>query len=139
VGIAERWKRFKVLPPDVPDRLKILRPVFEELGAEVAYLFGSLAAGRTANDVDIAVSCPGCDVLSIRAKVAETLGTERVDVVDLRAAPPVWRFEILRNGRLIYAVDDETANRFEMETIHEYRDTAPLRKRLREHLGERFA
>ncbi|MBI5528252.1 MAG: hypothetical protein HY897_18115 [Deltaproteobacteria bacterium] len=66
-------------------------------------------------------------------------GVIAVAVIDLCSAPPVWRFEVLRTGRLIYAVNDEAVNRFELETIHEYRDTAPLRKRLREHLRERFA
>ncbi|NYT02794.1 MAG: hypothetical protein GKC10_08595, partial [Methanosarcinales archaeon] len=49
---------------------------------------------------------------------------ERLDVVDLKSASPVLRFEILREGRPIYVSDQDIKERYEMETIHLYRVTA---------------
>jgi predicted nucleotidyltransferase len=74
----------------------------------------------------------------LREPVCELLGTERVDLVDLRDAPPVLRFEILRTGRALYVADPEVQELFEMETIHLYRDTHFLRRQQREYLKEEF-
>lgn len=64
--------------------------------------------------------------------------TQRLDLVDLRRASPLLRFHVIRDGRLLYSHDDETLNRFELDTLHLYRDTAPLRRRHREILHERM-
>jgi hypothetical protein len=61
-----------------------------------------------------------------------------VDLVDLRQASPVLRFEILRTGRLLYAADPLVAERFELDTLRLYRDTAWLRRQQREYLQERM-
>ncbi len=66
------------------------------------------------------------------------MGTERLDLVDLRRAPPVPRFEIIRTGRPLYVADEKTQERFEMATLHLYRDTAPLHRQQREYLRRRM-
>jgi hypothetical protein len=48
------------------------------------------------------------------------------------------RFEILRSGRPIYISDDSLKERYEMETIHLYRDTEPMRRRQWKALKERM-
>ena len=63
---------------------------------------------------------------------------KRVDLVDLRDASPVLRFEILRTGRPLYVANEEAQARFELATLHLYRDTAPLRRRQREYLQRRM-
>ncbi len=126
MGIAERWKRFAPLPSDMENRLERLGPLFDREGVLLAYLFGSLAQGKAGDDVDPAVldqEAPRTDPLSggafrLREPIVELLGTERVDLVDLRDAPPVLRFEILRTGRALYVADPKVQERFEMETIH---------------------
>ena len=50
--------------------------------------------------------------------VRETLDTERFDLVLLNWAFLVLRFEVISQGRLIYAQDEETIIRFEMDVIH---------------------
>ncbi|MFW6084551.1 MAG: type VII toxin-antitoxin system MntA family adenylyltransferase antitoxin [Gemmatimonadota bacterium] len=135
----ERWKRFADLPEDLGARLGHLPALFEKRGVLLAYLFGSLAADDPSpGDVDLAVLTAVEPAHTFRADLQRALGTQRLDLVDLRTASPLLRFHVVRDGRLLYARDDETLNRFELDTLHLYRDTAPLRRRHREILRERM-
>ena len=125
------------MPENIRERVSSLRPLFEAEGILLAYLFGSLAEGREAQDVDLAVLPCGENFADLRQKVAEFLGTERLDLVNLKTAPPLLRFEVIRNGRLIYKESDQIENDFELSTLREYRDTAYLRRKQAEMLEER--
>lgn len=138
MGIAERWKHLPDLPPDLRSRLGLLDSLLEQEDVLLAYLFGSLTERDAATDVDLALLRDGGSVLSLWAPLVDCLGTERLDLVDLASASPVLRFEILRHGKLLYAADEEVVERFTMDTLHHYRDTAPLRARQREYLKESF-
>lgn len=139
MGIAERWKRFRELPPEIEQALERLFPLFEGEAVLLAYLFGPLSKGQKGHDVDLAILVWNAPAFRLPEAVVECLGTERVDLVDLEHASPVLRFDILRTGRLLYAADKETQERFELATLHLYRDTHPLRRRQREHLKGRLA
>lgn len=139
MGIPERWRRFAPLPPGIEQSLDELLPFWERSGVRVAYLFGSMAVRGEGRDVDLAFLGGDTPVFRLRETITEHLGTERVDLVNLGSASPVLRFEILRTGRLLYASDEASLERFEMETLRIYRDTAPMRARQREYLRERMA
>ncbi len=141
----ERWTRYRPLPQDIEKRLENLVPIFEEKGVMLAYLFGSLAQKgeklsrpRPPGDVDLAILTKEGPAYELFEAIADILGTDRLDLVDLRKASPVLRFEILRSGRPIYISDDSLRERYEMETIHLYRDTEPMRRRQWEALKERM-
>jgi predicted nucleotidyltransferase len=139
VSTAERWKGFRELPPDIEEALGRLTPLFERERVVLAYLFGSLSRGQAGQDVDLAILVEDAPAFRLRRAVADCLGTERVDLVDLRRASPVLRFEIVRSGRPLYVADEEIQERFELATLREYRDTHPLRRRQREYLHRRMA
>jgi uncharacterized protein len=139
MGIAERWRGVPELPPDLRSRLDTLPALLDRNGVRLAYLFGSLASGERGADVDLALLRDGGPVLDLWPALVDHLGTERIDLVDLSSASPVLRFEVLRHGSLLHAADDDVLERFTMETLHLYRDTAPLRARHREYLREEFA
>jgi len=134
----ERWTRFRELPANLDRKLVQLIPLFKREDVLLAYLFGSLARDKAGHDVDLAILTQSSPVYSLRAAITECLGTQRVDLVDLRQASPVLRFEILRTGRLLYAADPLVAERFELDTLRLYRDTAWLRRQQREYLQERM-
>ena len=143
MGIPERWKRHSPLPTDIEERLESLAPLLEKKGVLLAYLFGSLAtkgekAPRQPGDVDLAVLTEEEQAWRLQEALVEWLGTDRLDLVDLRRASPVLRFEILRGGRPIYISNEEIRERYEMETLHLYRDTEPMRRRQRVALKERM-
>lgn len=60
--------------------------------------------------------------------LADALGTDRLDLVDLATASPVLRFRVVRDGVLLFAESPATENEFEMAAIREYRDTAHRRR-----------
>jgi predicted nucleotidyltransferase len=119
--------------------LRRLVSLFEQEGVRLAYVFGSLAKGRKAHDVDIAILTREKPAYRLRRKISESLGTERLDLVDLSRASPLLRFEIVRSGRCLYTRDKDVLNRFEMETIHLYRDTAYLRNKQSDVLKRRIS
>ena len=136
VGSAERWAGRRPLPEDVAERVAALAPLFERHGVRLAYLFGSLAAGRQgARDVDLAVlPGPSTDDYELRVDIGERLGTDRFDLVDLGQANDVVRFEVIRGGRVLYAATPDVENDFERRTIAEYKDREPVRRRRAEGL-----
>lgn len=144
MGIPERWNRHKPLPQDIKTRAENLAPFFEGEGVLLAYLFGSLSgtgkkAQRTPGDVDLAVLTRSGPAHVLKEALQEILDTDRLDLVDLRRASPVLRFEILSSGKPIYVSDENIRNRYEMETIQLYRDTEPMRRRQSAVLRERMA
>jgi predicted nucleotidyltransferase len=135
----ERWLKFAQLPADILAKLEHLPVIFEQHGVELAYLFGSLARGEVGKDVDLAILTQAEPAYRLRAEIIECLDTERLDLVDLRRASPSLRFEIIRTSRLLYCTDEETVERFEIDTLHQYRDTAYLRRQQMEYLRKRVS
>ena len=135
----ERWQRLQPLPDDIEQKLKTLNPFFSEEGVLLVYLFGSLGKGLPGNDIDLAILGGSKPVYQLREAFAEKLGTERIDLIDLESASPLLRFEIISTGRTLYAADELFHEEFELDTLHQYRDTAPLRRRQSEYLRERMA
>jgi hypothetical protein len=86
--------------------------------------------------VDLAILVQDAPAFRLREAIAECLGTEGVNLVYLRCAAPVLRFEIIRTGQPLYATNEEAQERFELATLHLYRDTRPLRSRQRTYLNE---
>ena len=134
-----------------------LRQVFERAGVIAAYLFGSHARGQahTLSDVDVAVlfaeETPGNarfdSVLRLVFELERALGAGRVDVVDMEDVAIMLRYQILRDGRLIYCTDPKRRARFYARSMSLYFDFLPSRKLYYRHLmarikegrlGERF-
>lgn len=139
MGIAERWRGFSGLPPNIEQALELLVPLLKRKGVLLAYLFGSLSRGKAGNDVDLAILTRGRPAFQLREAITGCLRTERVDLVDLQNASPVLRLEVIRTGRPLYVADGTIQDHFKLQTLNLYRDTAPLRRRQRECLKWRMA
>jgi predicted nucleotidyltransferase len=137
MSIKQRWHKFKPLPEDIRGRLGELNSLFEQEEVLLAYLFGSLVRGK-GNDVDMAALVDRDNLSRLREKLWEVLGTQRLDLVNLRTASPLLRFEVISTGVLVYKKNDDIENAFEMATIREYKDTAHLRKKQSLTLKERM-
>lgn len=137
MSVKERWHKFRPLPENIRDRLRNLQGLFQQEGVLLAYLFGSLAHGDTGQDVDLAILPAKRNLASLRQKLWQLLGTQRLDLVNLKTASPVLRFEIIKNGLLIYKKDENVENDFELATLKQYKDTAYLRKKQVEVLKRR--
>jgi predicted nucleotidyltransferase len=128
MGIAEKWRGFRPLPRRTRDRLALLATIFEEADVVLAYVFGSILNSETSADIDLAVLPGNKGLEDLREKICEILTTQRLDLVNLKTASPLLRFEVLRTGSLIFKKDDSVENGFELSVMREYRDTAILRK-----------
>lgn len=138
MSIPERWARVREPSPNVKQKLAQLIPLFQQENVQLVYLFGSLGQGRQGHDVDLAMLTQNEPAYHLRQAITDCLDTERVDLVDLRQASPLLRFEILRTGQLFYAADEAISEQFELATLRLYKDTAWLRRRQEAYLRERM-
>ena len=114
---------------DVGRRLADLPVAVPDL--ELLVLFGSVVRGRarTRSDVDLAVRCARrADLDTIYLAVAPRLGTDRVDLVDLRAAGPLLSFEVARTGQLVFERRPGAFREFQALAARRYGDTEKLRR-----------
>jgi hypothetical protein len=125
-----------------------LQALFKSRPVRLAYLFGSHAAGRAnaESDVDIAVllhdePSPAARLeerLLLTGELSQLLKTDRMDVVVLNEASPLLAYEVLQRGKLMYVANDADRIEFQVRTLREYEDTAPLRKLLAEAQDQRL-
>lgn len=105
--------------------LEHLKPALE--GARFAYVFGSYGtpAFGPASDLDVAASFGR--VLTFDEKLARRAALERaagrpVDLVDLDAADPIIRMQVLRTGRPFLVADSHAQHEFAMYALAAYFD-----------------
>jgi hypothetical protein len=117
---------------------KLPRALESESDIAFAYLFGSVAKGRSGplSDVDVAVYFhPAGDSrsrfkrrLQLMSKLGKALQRDDVEVVPLQDAPLDLAFEILAYGKLLFSKDDGQKADFIFETLRKYHDDAQRRK-----------
>ncbi len=108
-----------------------LRPLFARPDVRCVVLFGSALHRETTDvgDYDLGVQCDGpVDLLVMTNLAARLLGTDAVDLVDLRRASPLLAMEIARKGRLLYERKPGVFAEFVSLAFRRYLDTAKLRK-----------
>ena len=110
-------------------------------GIVFAYIFGSHAKGtaREGSDVDVAVYTAKPlgwrDLVKLTLELEDTLGS-KVDVVDLRTAPPLLAYEVVSKGVPVLERSREERVEFEVRVLKEYLDLKPrLERYYREHLS----
>jgi predicted nucleotidyltransferase len=118
--------------------LEKLEAFFEGIpGVALVYLFGSVAAGHSHKDSDVDIGVvfkdpPPIDSINdLRDKLNALLGRE-VDLISLNRASPILKMQVLKNGRLIYMVDEKPFHQFFVDTVNQYHDLKIIRKRCEE-------
>lgn len=110
-------------------------------GLRLAVLFGSSARSeaRADSDLDVGVLlAPGADSESA-LQVALARATGRgVDVVRLDAAPPLLRFEIARDGRVLVERAPHGWSDFRARAMTDWWDWAPLARIIQEAAARRL-
>ncbi len=119
-------------PSEIKTLLQQAGPeIFQRHGIDLAYLFGSASKGRFTprSDVDVAVRFIQNATAFEYFKRGDALHAEltrllrrKVDVVVLNNAPPLLRFEVLRNGSVLFSPDEELRALFHMRTFRDYED-----------------
>lgn len=116
-----------------------------------AYLFGSVARGRAhrESDVDVAVlfdraHLPALPDRSVAAEhlagdLMTALQTNRLDLVVLNDAPPLFARHILTAGSCLFSADAEALHAFHRGTLLRAADLQPFVDRGRRRLLEELA
>ncbi|MBI5328156.1 MAG: nucleotidyltransferase domain-containing protein [Deltaproteobacteria bacterium] len=120
---------------------KLLKTWLDFKEINIAYLFGSHATGETrkTSDIDIAIVAPELTLdgyMKLWAKVTNAFGTEKVDLVTLSDKSASFRYEVVKEGMVIYYKDDDLLNDFELRSWQEYMDFKHIRGIYRQHLYE---
>lgn len=121
---------------------------YRNLGVIAVYLYGSYARGEPSpfSDVDIAVLLTDdipveryLDVeLELMDNISRILGHPEVEVRVLNKTPVVFRYEIVRDGRLSYCCDEDARVEFEANTMLEYFDFKHVLDEYYHHLAKRI-
>lgn len=118
--------------------LTAFNEIYARHDVAVAYLYGSQARGEahSASDVDVAVLFQAQlssaerfeQLLKLRSALTDRLQRPDVNLVDLAEASPLLRFEVYREGRLLYCQDEAARVDFLVTALRDYEDTRPLRQ-----------
>jgi predicted nucleotidyltransferase len=132
-----------------PKDADLLEQLKEILGAEApegvmaAYVFGSIAEGRShkESDIDLGVLLDRSLFLDAAARfkvgvrisafLSDLLGDRSADVIVLNDAPPGLAGRIAREGRRVYCVDEEAAHAFVRDAQLRAADLEPFLRRMR--------
>ena len=135
----------KILVMDLNERLRRAAVFFPEV--KLVVLFGSTARGqsRPKSDVDLGILLEPYSA-DLRFRVEAELGraaARELDVILLDDAPPLLRFEIAREGILLFQREDHLWTGFKARAMVDWWDWAPthrmiaagVAKRLREQVS----
>ena len=98
--------------------------LIEELEAELIYLFGSYAVGKTRDDSDLDLAFLSSKEIDdyqrflTAQKLASKLNID-IDLVDLAKASTVFKTQIIQ-GNLIFAKNKQQKQQFELLTLKKY-------------------
>lgn len=134
--------------PSVPS-LESLRAAAQQLGEELSarliVLFGSAArAGTAPKDVDIGILCDRpLDAVDAANRLTRSLGTQGIDVADLRQAEPLLLALVARDGIPLYQARPGTFAAFASLAARRFADTRKFReaerREIEDFLGARGA
>lgn len=141
--------RFKKIEHSLKERLPRLIEVFKkrpEINA--LYLFGSYARDKLKplSDIDIAAllkkGVSRADYWNLRLelmnKAAAILGTDEIDFVILNEAPFELRYNILKEGKILFCRNEKERQEFQERAVLDYLDTQALREEGFLHLRQRI-
>ena len=98
-------------------------------GLTLLVLFGSRARGDAAAhaDWDFGFLSDGAvDPLTVMAALADAVGSERLDLVDLARASGLLRFRAARDGVIVYEARPGIFDRFRFEAARFWYDAEPV-------------
>lgn len=101
-------------------------------GLELLLLFGSRAReeSHSRSDWDLGyLATSDTDPAALRARVVESVGTDRVDLVDLERAGGLLRYRAARDGQLVFEFRPGVGDRFRLEAARFWCDAAPVLQR----------
>jgi hypothetical protein len=69
------------------------------------------------------------DFDDIRKEIQKKLGISRLDIVNLKTAPLHVFFEVISTGKVLFRLNEDAENLFELSIMKKYQDFSPVRNR----------
>ena len=101
-------------------------------GLELLVLFGSRATGQfhAGSDWDFGyIVTDEADVSALLGRIVEIVGSDRVDLVDLRSASGLLRYRAACDGRLLFEARPSTWDQLRLDAVRFWCDAAPVLQR----------
>ena len=101
-------------------------------GLELLMLFGSRARrdSHPESDWDFAyIATDAFDPAAFIGSIAGTVGSDRIDLVDLNRAGGLIRYRVARDGRAVFEAQPGFADRFQLEAVRFWCDAASVLQR----------
>ena len=126
---------------------KISKAIYEALSKEeniiLAYIYGSTAREKEHpfSDIDIAILLkePSIDkTIKIHSILTDSLG-EKVDTLLLNLAPPILKYQVIKNGIRIISKNEEARIAFESRALSEGLDENFLITKVKEAITKRLS
>ena len=138
MAVREKYAHLPPLSAEIRQRLARLPELLARHPVQLAYLFGSALQNLDqANDIDLAVlPDKGYSFTALYADLSRLLGTDRLELVELPAAPYWLKEAIVRTGRCIYAREPLLMARYEAGVLSL---CSELRMRLRRYAPGAFS
>ena len=119
------------------DTLKLPEETLRKINVTIVYLFGSQLHGHTTpmSDIDIGIVFTSHDILKDSLNLYATLyniftdifpGPKEVDIVFLQQTSPVFQYEVIKHGKVLYEIDSIFRANYEEDIAREYMDFEPV-------------
>lgn len=117
---------------------KIVKYLSHEKTVTAAYLFGSMAKGKTTGESDIDLGLLLKDDFNLLAnfdyklrliRELEELTSKRMDIVFINTADPILQYEIRKHGKLVFERDKQKRIAYEILARKMYFDFLPMHKK----------
>ena len=110
----------------------LIRMAQDTPGLELLLLFGSRARDEShgRSDWDLGyLAAADVDSAALRARLVEALGTDLIDLVDLKRAGGLLRYRAARDGQLLFEAQEGLGDRFRLEAARFWCDAMPVLQR----------
>ncbi len=124
-------------------KVEQLQAIAERYEINTFYLFGSYNEGSYNEDSDIDLAFLSTDYKnninygSLYFDLQEVANC-KIDLIDLRKAPLTFAYSIIKEGRVIYDLDEDTRTDFEDDTIKKYLDFLTFHRLIQAELDDNF-
>lgn len=127
-----RSGQYKVLQDmtKIPEELDRVIAEITKHDVEAIYLFGSYATGKVkpTSDIDLCVITKK-DIPKEAKEAILSNSSKKIDVVIFWDLPPVIRWRVLKEGKLLYKKNALTLHRIKIDALKTYLDIQPMIKR----------
>jgi predicted nucleotidyltransferase len=113
-----------------------LRRLAEDRQLDLLYFFGGAVQGKSGklSDIDMAYySSREVDPLTLQNDFAHLLKRDDIDLVDIKFAPPLVAFNVIKEGQLIYCRNEALRVQMEYGVTFKYLNTIHLREEFHRH------